>query len=74
MTENIPEPTVDEDPDPGNAAGGVDAPEQEVPFPPVPPDEPLSAQMTDEVPDEVQEPEEPDSEADVEDPTAEPTD
>jgi hypothetical protein len=72
--DNIPEPQVDPDPDPGNEAGGVDAVEENGTFPPVPPDEPLNAQMEDErVPDEIQEPEEPDTNANVEDPSAEPS-
>ena len=41
-------------------------------LPPVPPDEPLNAQMTDEVvPDEIQEHEDPDRPADTEDPSRE---
>jgi hypothetical protein len=72
--DNIPEPKVDPDPDPGNEAGGVDAPDYDVPNPPVPPDEPLNAQMEDEkVPDEIQEGEEPDRPADTEDPSKEST-
>jgi hypothetical protein len=68
----IPEPKVDPEPDPGNEAGGVDAPDYAVPMPPVPPDEPLNAQMEDEeVPDEIQEQEEPDRPADTEDPSRE---
>lgn len=70
--DNIPEPQVDPDPDPGNEAGGVDAVEENGTFPPVPPDEPLNAQMEDEkVPDEIQEGEEPDRPADTEDPSKE---
>jgi hypothetical protein len=72
--DDIPEPKIDPDPDPGNEAGGVDAVEDGGTFPPVPPDEPLSAQMADEeVPDELKEPEDPDSEANIDDPTAEPS-
>lgn len=72
--DNIPEPKIDADPDPGNEAGGVDAVEDSSMFPPVPPDEPLSAQMADEaVPDELKEPEDPDSEANVDDPSTEPS-
>ena len=71
---NIPEPKIDPDPDPGNEAGGVDAVRENGTFPPVPPDEPLNAQMEDEdVPDEIQQPEDPDSRANVEDPSAEPS-
>jgi len=70
--DNIPEPQVDQDPDPGNEAGGVDAVAENGTFPPVPPDEPLNAQMTDEVvPDEIQEHEDPDRPADTEDPSRE---
>jgi hypothetical protein len=69
----IPEPQIDPDPDPGNLAGGVDAAPANGTFPPVPPDEPLSAQMEDEdVPDEILEPEDPDSRADIDDPSTEP--
>jgi hypothetical protein len=72
--DNIPEPKIDPDPDPGNEAGGVDAVEENGTFPPVPPDEPLSAQMAEEkMPDEIKEPEEPDSDANVGDPSAEPS-
>ena len=71
--DNIPEPTVDADPDPGNEAGGVDAVPDNGTIPPVPPDEPLNAQMEEEdVPDEVQESEEPDREPDTADPSSEP--
>ena len=71
--DNIPEPQVDPEPDPGNEAGGVDAAETNGTFPPVPPDEPLNAQMEEEeIPDEIQRPEEPDSAAETEDPTPEP--
>jgi len=69
-----PEPTIDDDPDPGNEAGGTDAVEEETGWPPVTPETPLSAQFADEdVPDEVSAPEQPDSEANVEDPSAEPS-
>jgi len=72
--DNIPEPRIDPDPDPGNEAGGVDAVEENGTFPPVPPDEPLSAQMAEEtMPDGIKEPEEPDSDANVDDPSAEPS-
>jgi len=68
-----PRPEVDEDPDPGNQAGGPDAVEEETVLPPVTPDTP-SAQLQDEdLPDEVSEPESPDSEANVDDPSAEPS-
>jgi hypothetical protein len=68
-----PEPHIDEDPDPGNEAGGTDAVEEDTAIPPVTPDVP-SAQLTDdEVPDEIQEPEEPDSEANIENPSTEPS-
>ena len=71
--DNIPEPRIDPDPDPGNEAGGVDAVPENGTFPPVPPDEPLSAQMAEEkMPDELQEREVPDREADVDDPSKEP--
>jgi hypothetical protein len=74
MSDNIPEPKVDPDPDPGNAAGGTDAVDEGGLTPPVPPDEPMSAQMADEeVPDELQETEEPDRDADVDDPSSEPS-
>jgi len=73
-TMNIPEPKIDPEPDPGNAAGGVDAPPENGTFPPVPPDEPLSAQMEDEVPDEAREPEQQDRDANVTDPSVEPPD
>jgi hypothetical protein len=70
---NIPEPKIDPDPDPGNEAGGVDAVPENGTFPPVPPDEPLNAQMSDEaVPDEIQEGEDADTGANVEDPSTEP--
>jgi hypothetical protein len=70
--DNIPEPQVDPDPDPGNEAGGVDAVEENGTFPPVPPDEPLNAQMEDEkVPEEIKEQEEPDRPADTDDPSKE---
>jgi hypothetical protein len=69
----IPEPHIDAEPDPGNEAGGVDAVPDKGTFPPVPPDEPLNAQMEEEkVPDEIQEREEPDRPADTEDPSSEP--
>jgi hypothetical protein len=72
--DNIPEPHIDADPDPGNEAGGVDAMPGNGTFPPVPPDEPLSAQMADEeVPDELRKGEEPDRDADVDDPSSEPS-
>lgn len=72
--DNIPEPKLDPDPDPGNEAGGVDAVPEQGTFPPVPPDEPLSAQMADEdVPDAVQSSEEPDRPADEGDPGSEPS-
>jgi hypothetical protein len=70
---NIPEPKIDPDPDPGNEAGGVDAAHEQGTFPPVPPDEPLNAQMEEEtVPDELQQREQPDRPADTEDPSTEP--
>jgi hypothetical protein len=69
---NIPEPKVDPEPDPGNEAGGVDAVHENGTFPPVPPDEPLNAQMEEDVPDEVQETEDPDRDADTSDPSSEP--
>jgi hypothetical protein len=72
---DIPEPKVDPEPDPGNEAGGVDAAPANGTFPPVPPDEPLNAQMQEEkVPEELQQREEPDRAADTEDPTSEPAD
>lgn len=68
-----PVPQVDDDPDPGNEAGGTDAIEEDTSIPPVTPDVPLSAQMDDDdVPEAIQEPEEQDSEANLEDPSAEP--
>ena len=74
MSENIPEPQVDPDPDPGNLAGGADAVDDGGLTPPVPPDEPLNAQMEDEeMPEELTEKEEPDRAADTEDPTSEPS-
>jgi hypothetical protein len=70
----IPEPRIDPDPDPGNEAGGVDAVPDNRTFPPVPPDEPLNAQMEEEtVPDEIQEQEDPDRSADTADPSREST-
>ncbi|MCW2857962.1 MAG: hypothetical protein JWR52_3577 [Marmoricola sp.] len=70
----VPIPSVDADPDPGNEVGGTDAVEEDTVTPPVTPDVPLSAQMTnDQVPDEIQQPEKPDSEANVENPSAEPS-
>ena len=70
---NIPEPKIDPDPDPGNEAGGVDAVPEHGTHPPVPPDEPLNAQMEEEdVPEEIQEGEGPDRAADTDDPTSEP--
>ena len=75
MDENIPEPKVDPEPDPGNLAGGVDAVDDGSTFPPVPPDDPLAAQMADEeLPDEVRRGEDSDSEANIEDPSIEPAD
>lgn len=68
-----PEPQVDQDPDPGNEAGGADAVAEQTSLPPVTPDVPLSAQLDEDVPDEIQEPEEPDSEANVENPSTEPS-
>ncbi|WP_183407032.1 hypothetical protein [Nocardioides marmorisolisilvae] len=45
-----------------------------MPFPPVTPDSPLSAQIDDEdMPSAITEPEEPDSEANVENPSTEPS-
>jgi hypothetical protein len=73
LEDKIPEPKIDPDPDPGNEAGGVDAVQENGTFPPVPPDEPMSAQMADEdVPDELSEREDQDRPADTEDPTSEP--
>lgn len=74
MTDQLPVPTIDDDPDPGNLAGGPDAVAQKGPFPPVPPDEPLTEQLAEEIPDELQEPEEPDSSTAESDPAQEPTD
>jgi hypothetical protein len=72
--DNIPEPKVDPDPDPGNEAGGVDAVEENGMFPPVSPDQPVSAQLPDgDVPDALKEAEEPDREADTDDPSSEPS-
>ncbi|MFL6061030.1 MAG: hypothetical protein ACJ72E_07355 [Marmoricola sp.] len=70
-----PEPTIDGDPDEGNAAGGVDAVEEPVVPDPVTPDSPLNAQLDEEahVPDAISEPEEPDSDANTADPSAEPS-
>lgn len=69
-----PVPEIDPEPDEGNEAGGVDAVENPSVVPPVTPDVPLSAQVTDDqVPDGIQEPEEPDSDANTEDPSAEPS-
>jgi hypothetical protein len=67
-----PEPVIDEEPDEGNAAGGVDAVEEPVNTDPVTPDPPTSDDE-DELPDEVTEPEEPDTEANTEDPSVEPS-
>ncbi len=66
------EPTIDEDPDPGNEAGGVDAVEKATSIPPLTPDVPLSAQLDEEVPDEIQEAHGPDREANLDDPSTEP--
>ncbi|HEX2896377.1 MAG TPA: hypothetical protein VHO29_20405 [Marmoricola sp.] len=72
---NIPEPKIDPEPDPGNEAGGVDAVHEQGTFPPVPPDEPLNAQMVDEaVPHPATEPESEDTAANTEDPSTEPPD
>lgn len=69
----IPEPTIDEDPDPGNEAGGTDAIEEDTTLPPLTRDVPLSAQVDDdEIPDSLQEPEGRDREADLDDPSKEP--
>jgi hypothetical protein len=69
---SIPEPQIDPEPDPGNEAGGVDAVPGNGTTPPVPPDEPLNAQMEEEeVPDEIQRLEDPDRAADTEDPSSE---
>lgn len=73
-TGDRPVPQLDEDPDEGNAAGGVDAVEEPVQVDALTPDVP-SAQLDveDDVPDAILEPEEPDSEANTEDPSAEPS-
>lgn len=72
---NIPEPKIDPDPDPGNEAGGVDAVHEQGTFPPVPPDEPLNAQMVDEeLPDATRQPESQDTAANTQDPGTEPPD
>lgn len=69
-----PVPQVDEDPDPGNEAGGPDAIVEDTPFPPLTPDVPLSAQLDEDVvPDEIQEPETPDTDANTDDPNSEPS-
>jgi len=70
----VPEPKIDDDPDPGNEAGGPDSIEEDTSIPPLTPDVPLSAQLEDDaVPDEIQEPETPDTEANTENPSAEPS-
>lgn len=73
MTSQIPEPTIDDEPDPGNEAGGPDAVVEPTTVPPLNPEVPLPPDIEDVVPDEIQEPEEPDSEANVEEPSAEPS-
>lgn len=77
MNADVPAPTVDENPDPGAAAGGPDAIEEPTPGTeqaPVTPDVPRSAQIDDEeIPEEIKEPEGPDSEANTDDPSAEPS-
>ncbi|MET3962755.1 hypothetical protein ABIE44_002689 [Marmoricola sp. OAE513] len=69
-------PTIDENPDPGNAAGGTDAIEDPTPSTeetPLTRDLPASEHVDQEqIPDELQEPEGPDSEANLDDPSAEP--
>ncbi len=74
MKPKIPEPTIDQEPDEGELAGGADAIDPHAPFPPVTPDPPLAAHLSDEVPDAVREPEESDRDADTGDPSKEPTD
>lgn len=67
------EPTVDENPDPGNTAGGTDAVEEDS-APPVSRELPVADQVTHEdVPQELLEPEGPDREANTEDPSTEPS-
>lgn len=58
---NAPEPRVDPEPDPGDAAGGVDAVEPRRPEYPVTPEPPIGEHPLDDiVPDELNEPEGPD--------------
>lgn len=59
-----PEPKIDSEPDPGDAAGGVDAVEARRPENPVTPEPPIGEHPYDDVvPDAVSEPEEPDTDA-----------
>lgn len=61
MDNEAPEPHIDEDPDEGDAAGGVDAIEPAHQADPVTPDAPMSPQVDENaVPDAIQEGEEPD--------------
>lgn len=77
MIDPAPEPTVDENPDPGAAAGGPDAIEEPTPGTeetPVTRDVPQAAHADkEEIPEELKEPEGPDSEANIDDPSAEPS-
>jgi len=68
------EPTIDENPDPGNAAGGTDAVVEDIAAPPVSRELPAHEQASHpDVPDELLEPEGPDREANIEDPSTEPS-
>lgn len=68
-----PVPRIDEEPDEGNAAGGVDAVAEPKEINPLTPDVPSAQLDEDDVPDQIQEPEEPDSEANIDDPNPEPS-
>jgi hypothetical protein len=58
MTSDAPTPQIDQEPDEGEAAGGVDAVLPAHVVDPVIPDPPVSAQIDeDQVPDEIQQPE-----------------
>ncbi|MCZ4500321.1 MAG: hypothetical protein JWQ74_2876 [Marmoricola sp.] len=71
---SAPEPTIDENPDPGNEVGGADAVDEDFSSPPVGREVPVEHQVTHEaVPDELLQPEGPDREADIDDPSSEPS-
>lgn len=76
---NVPEPKIDDDPDPGDAAGGVDAVEPRRPEQPVTPEPPIGDHPADDLmPDALETPEETDEDVveaqpDGEETTSEPT-